>query len=69
MGKFADWMLLREAKKPQPVQMPKGDSPVVKFEEPKERKRSGRRDTSFRDEGRKGTRGDKNRRAIDLSQD
>jgi len=53
-----------------PVQMPKQTTNVVKLSEPSpQRERSGRRDTAFKSAKEKGTRGSKNRSAIDQSRD
>jgi hypothetical protein len=71
--KFSSWLderVLSEGRKggkSSPVQMPKEDSNVIKTPPSKPWLAGGRRETSFKSEKEKRTRGEKNRKAIDLS--
>lgn len=68
--KFSDWVenkILNE-KKAQPVQMPKKQSNIIKLSEPSpQRMAGGRKNTSFDPKKNKGTKGEKNRKAINDS--
>ena len=65
MINFTNWMKLQESKNTQKVEMPKKQTNVIDFKQPKERIPGGRKNTTFNSRPKRlRTRGDEKRRAI-----